>query len=54
MAFAMRDSTLSSSKPLAYSCVTIERLLLGELQPDQPGRSNRQFTSDPAIGNNVG
>lgn len=28
-----------------------ERRLLGELLPDRQGRSDRQFPSDPAIGN---
>jgi hypothetical protein len=27
---------------------------MGELLPDQQGRSDRQLTSDPAIGNNAG
>jgi hypothetical protein len=28
-----------------------ERRLLGEVPPDKQGRSDRQFTRDPAIGN---
>jgi hypothetical protein len=27
---------------------------MGELLPDQQGRSDRQLTSDPAIGNIIG
>ena len=47
----MRGTTLSSSKPLAYSCVTIERLLLGDVLPDQQGSRDRQFPGTAAIGN---
>ena len=31
-----------------------QRLEVGEVLPDQEGRSDRQFPSDPAIGNIIG
>ena len=34
--------------------VCIEGPLVGELQPDQPGRRDRHFTSDLAIGSIIG
>jgi hypothetical protein len=36
------------------SPLSCERRELGELLPYQQGRSDRQFTRDPAVGDNAG